>query len=109
MNGHFLIRIIVIALFGCNASALTPESTNTQPSDNKIQAASQTMNDKKPNKIKYKQGKNHNFDSQVVEGQIYRPDLSVVTGDTDMSNMGVLRLRYNFADHLSLEVGEEIK
>lgn len=39
------------------------------------------------------------FDSQLVEGQIYRPDLSVVTGDTEADSFGVVRLRKNFEDH----------
>ncbi len=49
------------------------------------------------------------FDNQLVEGQIYRPDLSVVTGDTSMTGTGVIRLRKNFYDHEQFETQQEIK
>jgi len=57
-------------------------------------------------KTKYVKGKDVNFDSQLVEGQIYRPDLSVVTGDTELGGTGVLRLRKDFADRAVSENGE---
>lgn len=53
--------------------------------------------------------KAENFDSQLVEGQIYRPDLSVVTGDTDANSFGVIRLRTNFEDYAKRDKGEAIK
>ncbi len=43
------------------------------------------------------------FDSQLVEGQIYRPDLSVVTGDTVLGGMDLLRLRKDFKDKMTYE------
>lgn len=45
------------------------------------------------------------FGDQLVEGQIYRPDLSVVTGDAAEGRKGLLRLRKNFVDKLALETG----
>lgn len=65
-------------------------------------AAKDTVKVKGPSKAE-------NFDSQLVEGQIYRPDLSVVTGDTDSNSFGVIRLRANFDDHAKNEKGEVIK
>jgi hypothetical protein len=50
----------------------------------------------KANKI---QNRSHSFDSQVVEGEVYRPDYSVVTGDAPGEGWGVLRLRADFEDH----------
>lgn len=41
----------------------------------------------------------HSFDSQVVEGEVYRPDYSVVTGEAPGEGWGVLRLRSDFDDH----------
>jgi len=59
-------------------------------------------------KTKYsKAKKQENFDAQVVEGQIYRPDLSVVTGDTSLGGNGALKLRDDFIDHAQLEREEE--
>ena len=49
------------------------------------------------------------FDQQLVEGQIYRPDLSVVTGDRMEDSDGLLRLRQDFGDHAADEAGEVIK
>ncbi|HEX4924067.1 MAG TPA: hypothetical protein VFV50_08275 [Bdellovibrionales bacterium] len=57
-------------------------------------------------KAKFKQGKDVNFDSQVVEGQIYRPDLSVVTGDTALGGFGALKLRDDFKDRVASENAE---
>lgn len=62
-----------------------------------------------PGKVKYRQGKDLSFDSKTVEGQIYRPDLSVVTGDTDLEGEGLLRLRSHFMDRLTSEAGGELK
>ncbi|MEQ1877916.1 MAG: hypothetical protein ABL958_14840 [Bdellovibrionia bacterium] len=60
-------------------------------------------------KTKYTKGKKQeNFDAQVVEGSIYRPDLSVVTGDTSLGGFGTLKLRDDFVDHVANEnAGEE--
>jgi hypothetical protein len=65
-------------------------------------AAKDTVKVKGPSKAE-------NFDSQLVEGQIYRPDLSVVTGDTDSNSFGVIRMRANFDDHAKNDKGEVIK
>lgn len=57
-------------------------------------------------KAKFKKAKDVNFDSQVVEGQIYRPDLSVVTGDTALGGFGALKLRDDFKDRVASENAE---
>lgn len=54
-------------------------------------------------KPKYTKSKQENFDAQLVEGQVYRPDLSVVTGDTSLGGFGALRLRNDFVDHVASE------
>jgi hypothetical protein len=55
-------------------------------------------------KTKYsKAKKQENFDAQLVEGQVYRPDLSVVTGDTSLGGFGTLKLRNDFVDHVAAE------
>lgn len=51
--------------------------------------------------------KNHNFDSQVVEGEVYRPDYSVVTGEAPGEGWGVLRLRPDFDDHAASDRAEK--
>ncbi len=54
---------------------------------------------KAPVKASKTQNRSHSFDSQVVEGEVYRPDYSVVTGDAPGEGWGVLRLRADFDDH----------
>jgi hypothetical protein len=59
-------------------------------------------------KVKYKAGKDLNFEQLVIEGQLKRPELSVVTGDNDEGGNGLLRLRENFVDRMSADAGEEV-
>ncbi len=58
--------------------------------------------------VKYKAPKEINLDSLVIEGQLKRPDLSVVTGESESSRDGLLRLREDFSDRLAEDAGEEI-
>lgn len=57
--------------------------------------------------VKYKAGKDLNFEQLVIEGQLKRPELSVVTGDSDENGNGLLRLRENFVDRMAEAAGEE--
>ncbi len=52
--------------------------------------------------------KQMNFEETLVEGQVYRPELSVVTGDTALGGLGLLRLRADFKDHEIAEKAEVI-
>ncbi len=61
-------------------------------------------------KLKRQMSFNNN---QLVEGEIYRPDYSVVTGESPGEGWGVLRLRTSFRDHKATDeqasVAKEIK
>lgn len=57
--------------------------------------------------VKYKSGKEMNFEQLVIEGQLKRPELSVVTGDSDENGNGLLRLRENFVDRMAEAAGQE--
>jgi hypothetical protein len=57
--------------------------------------------------VKYKAGKDLNFEQLVIEGQLKRPELSVVTGDSDENGNGLLRLRENFMDRMAESAGQE--
>jgi len=52
--------------------------------------------------------KNMSFEETLVEGQVYRPELSVVTGDTVLGGLGMLRLRDSFKDRELDDNGEAI-
>ncbi len=58
-------------------------------------------------KIKYKAGETLSFDKQVIQGSLRRPEASVVTGDREEMNDGLLRLRENFLDHALRDAGIE--
>ena len=62
-------------------------------------------NDDKP--VKYKAGKDLNFEQLVIEGQLKRPELAVVTGDSDENSNGLLRLRENFVDRMAESAGQD--
>ena len=59
--------------------------------------------------VKYKAGKDLNFDELLIEGALKRPELSVVTGDSDQDANGLLRLRENFVDRMTVDASEEIQ
>ncbi len=57
--------------------------------------------------IRYKSGKEVNFEELLIQGQIRRPEIAVVTGDTDNRTDGLLRLREDFLDRVAEDQGEE--
>ena len=59
-------------------------------------------------KVRYSKGKRVDFESLLIEGQIKRPDISIVTGNMGESMNGLLRLRENFIDEIAKDVGEDI-
>ena len=60
-------------------------------------------------KVRYKSSKEINLKEILIQGKIERPNLSVVTGSIAKDNSGLLRLRKNFLDRISMDFGEEIK
>ena len=59
--------------------------------------------------VKYKSSKEVNLKEILIQGKVERPNLSVVTGSVSSDNSGLLRLRKNFLDRISIDFGEEIK
>ena len=53
--------------------------------------------------------KNIQFESLLIQGQVQRPDISIVTGDGGSDLDGLLRLRNDFIDLMAMDAGEEIK
>jgi len=60
-------------------------------------------------KVKYKAAKQLDFEQLVIEGQLKRPELAVVTGDSDENGNGLLRLREDFKDRMALSSGEGVQ
>ena len=60
-------------------------------------------------KIHYKSGKDVNFDELLIQGELKRPEVSIVTGNVQQGTDGLLRLRENFTDRISMDAGEELE
>ncbi len=58
-------------------------------------------------KVSYKAGKDVNFEELLIQGQLKRPEVTVVTGNHGQGTDGMLRLRENFIDRLAEDAGEE--
>jgi len=61
-----------------------------------------------PTQVKYRSGKEIRFDELLIQGQMKRAEMSVVTGDQAEFSNGLLRLRENFLDHAAVDLGEEV-
>lgn len=57
-------------------------------------------------KIRYRKGKDVNFDEMLINGQLQRPEIAVVTGEVGQGTDGLLRLRENFIDQVAIDFGE---
>jgi hypothetical protein len=57
--------------------------------------------------VRYSAGKDVNFEELLIQGQLKRPEISVVTGNVQQGADGLLRLRENFLDRVTADSGEE--
>jgi hypothetical protein len=57
--------------------------------------------------VRYKGGKDVDFEALLINGQLQRPEISVVTGDSGADGNGLLRLREDFIDQLAADAGEK--
>ena len=92
------IAVIANAILICAATAFAAPSSEMAPKEK----------DKKV-KIRYKSSKEVNFEELLIQGKLKRPDISVITGSIDSGDSGLLRLRKDFLDRVSLDFGEEAK
>lgn len=60
-------------------------------------------------KIRYTKGKKLDFESILIKGHLKRPEMSVVTGDVNDEDEGLLKLRENFLDHMAIDLGVEVQ
>ena len=59
--------------------------------------------------VKYKAGKEVDFEELLIQGRLKRPEITVVTGDAGDGTDGLLKLRENFVDRMSVDMAEEVK
>ena len=67
------------------------------------------MAEKKGRNVRYRKSKKINFEALLIEGQIKRPEISVVTGNVGEDVDGLLQLRVDFHDQMAVNAGEKIK
>ena len=60
-----------------------------------------------PGKVTYKAGKEVNFQELLINGELSRPEITVVTGQVEKGTDGLLKLRDNFLDRVASDQGEE--
>ena len=60
-------------------------------------------------KVHYKSGKDVNFEDTLIHGQLQKPELLIVTGNGAETSDGLLRLRENFLDRMSMGLGEDVQ
>ena len=60
-------------------------------------------------KVRYRKAKDVNLDELLIQGQLQRGEIAVVTGDAEDGTDGLLRLRENFLDRVASDAGEEIQ
>lgn len=53
--------------------------------------------------------RNIQFESLLIQGQVQRPDLSMITGNGEEESDGLLHLRDNFTDLMAADQGEVIE
>ncbi len=53
--------------------------------------------------------RNIQFESLLIQGQVQRPDLSVITGNGEGEGDDLLRLRDQFSDLMAADQGEVIE
>lgn len=94
MKNHWILMSMVgflVSGLDANAEGETPMSEAT-PQQN----------------VKYKKGKDVDFEQLLIQGQLKRPEISVVTGNESKGTDGLLRLRDNFQDLTQNDIGEEL-
>ena len=59
-------------------------------------------------KVRYRGSKEINFEKLLIEGELKRKQITVVTGNSADGTDGLLRLRENFLDRVAMDAGEEV-
>lgn len=59
-------------------------------------------------RVHYIKSKKLDFNSQTVEGILQRPETALITASESLSTNGILRLREDFLDKFSADIGEPV-
>lgn len=102
----FVFGFILVALVS-SMSFGAPNPASQAPVNKGAETMLPTTPAPAAGKVKYKAAKDMNFEELLIEGQLKRPDLNVITGETEQGGNGLLRLRENFVDRMTADAGEE--
>ncbi len=98
----FVVYPALALLVAGTGSALADPA---KPADGQGDSAQAAAN----SKVKYKAGKTLDFEQLLIQGNLRRPEITVVTGNASQGADGLLRLRENFLDRMAADAGEEIQ
>ncbi len=59
-------------------------------------------------KAKFRKAQDLDFEKMLIEGDLKRPEVGVVTGDADERLNILLRLRGDFVDKMAKDLGESV-
>jgi hypothetical protein len=98
--------LLLIAACSLTFSYQLQAETKKKKEDESVQSTDES---KKKRKVRYKAGKRHDFDAANIDGKIRKPEISLVTGGERTNDNGLLRLREDWLDRLTIYSGEELK
>jgi hypothetical protein len=98
MTTRLMIALVTLLISGA-AIAAPSTAEKTQASDASVPTGKG---------VKYKGGKDVNFEELLIQGQLKRAEITVVTGNVDDGTNGLLRLREDFLDRMTADAGEEM-
>lgn len=73
------------------------------------QGYAQDSEAKSKKNVRYTKGKKLDFESILIKGHLKRAEMSVVTGDVNGEDEGLLKLREDFLDHMAIDLGVEVQ
>lgn len=93
---------LLLCALGCSALVAAPQPAPAAPATSAAPAATP------PASVRYKKGKDIDFEELLIQGQWKRPDIAVVTGNEGKDTNGLLKLREHFTDRISVDFGESV-
>lgn len=112
LNSGVLVALVLTASSAVAATSPAPAATDqagiAATSADLTQTASE---DKAPEaakgRVRYKAGQDVNFEKLLIQGQLRKPTVTVVTGSVQQGGDGLLRIRKEFMDRVAADFGEE--
>ncbi len=95
---YLLVSFLAVSAWAATEPTVSPVTTAVPATTEEAQKAP---------KIRYKQSDDINFEKLLIEGQLQKPSVTVVTGTVKKGGDGLLRMRKNFLDRVARDYGEK--